>query len=242
MLAVTVALASSRRPSGYSHLRSRLVSRPRLVQGPKLPHIWLVFPPSWTQDTQQERDGSFHGVRFLSAYSTQAIVVLVYLANTVRPQGFSPSRRFDPAWASQVCFTPHPPTGFDLQSFSHSGSRTPLGAVALVPLSQPRFSRLPESPLGPCPPTSAVDQRPDEANLRGVQPIHLMTDATSASSSQSKLRKNKKSGRVHREALEQCPAAVPFRLVSNRDSCFGRAWASTSEPCSARASVLHRLR
>jgi len=44
--------------------------------------------------------------------STQAIVVLVCLASTIRSQSFSLSQRFEPAWALWLCFTPHPPLGF----------------------------------------------------------------------------------------------------------------------------------
>lgn len=65
------------------------------------------------EDTQREFDDTFPGVRPLSAKSARAIVsVSDCLPDTVRPQGFSPSRRFDPARASWVCFTPHPPIGF----------------------------------------------------------------------------------------------------------------------------------
>jgi hypothetical protein len=48
------------------------------------------------RDTQRENDDTFHGVRLPSAKTAQAIVVSVYLADTIRPQGFSPSRRFEP--------------------------------------------------------------------------------------------------------------------------------------------------
>ena len=48
------------------------------------------------RDTQRENDNTFHGVRFPSAKAIQVIVVSAYLTDTVRPQGFSPSRRFDP--------------------------------------------------------------------------------------------------------------------------------------------------
>jgi len=53
------------------------------------------------------------GFWFLSAKATQVIVsALVYLANAVRSQSFSPSQRFDPTWTSWFYFTPHPPIGF----------------------------------------------------------------------------------------------------------------------------------
>jgi len=48
------------------------------------------------QDTQRENDDTFHGVRLPSAKGVQVIVVSVYLADTIRPQSFSLSRRFDP--------------------------------------------------------------------------------------------------------------------------------------------------
>lgn len=53
----------------------------------------------------------------------RSFCAVVYLATTIRSQGFSPSQRFDPAWAAWFCFTPHPPIGF----------RPP----ELFPLSQP---------------------------------------------------------------------------------------------------------
>jgi len=44
--------------------------------------------------------------------STWAIVVPVYLTDTIRSQSFSLSQRFEPARASWLCFAPHPPLGF----------------------------------------------------------------------------------------------------------------------------------
>jgi hypothetical protein len=51
--------------------------------------------------------------------------VSVCLSDTIRSQRFSRSQRFEPARASWLCFTPHPPLGFrdGLQSLSHSTSR-----------------------------------------------------------------------------------------------------------------------
>jgi hypothetical protein len=45
-----------------------------------------------------------------------------------------PPPRSESAAASWLCFMPHPPTGFCLQGFSQPSSRTPLGAVAPLPL------------------------------------------------------------------------------------------------------------
>jgi hypothetical protein len=64
------------------------------------------------QDTQRENDDTSHGVRFPSAKSVQVVVAPVYLADTIRPQSFSLSRRFIPTWTSWLCFAPHPPMGF----------------------------------------------------------------------------------------------------------------------------------
>jgi len=51
-------------------------------------------------------------VQVLTTESTGAIVsVSVCLTDTFRSQGFSPSQRLDPAQASWLCFTPHPPLG-----------------------------------------------------------------------------------------------------------------------------------
>jgi hypothetical protein len=38
--------------------------------------------------------------------------VPVYLSDTIRSRSFSLPQRFEPARASWLCFTPHPPTGF----------------------------------------------------------------------------------------------------------------------------------
>jgi len=48
------------------------------------------------RDTQRENDDTSHGVRFPSTKSVQVIVEPVYLADTIRPQSFSLSRRFEP--------------------------------------------------------------------------------------------------------------------------------------------------
>lgn len=67
-----------------------------------------------------------------STKSPLAIVALVYLTSTIRSQGSSPSKRFDPASGLWVCFTPHPPMGFFLASrasparASRNASRRPL--------------------------------------------------------------------------------------------------------------------
>jgi len=45
-----------------------------------------------------------------------------------------PPSRSESAVASWLCFTPHPPTGFGLQGFSHPGSRASLDAVSPLPL------------------------------------------------------------------------------------------------------------
>ena len=95
---------------------------------------------SSTQDTQ-------YGIRRLLPWgsspfgvSARAIVMSVYLTDTVRSQGFSPSQRFDPARTSWLYFTPHPPLGFrnGLQSFSPSVSRD----ASRRPLLSCRFGRL----------------------------------------------------------------------------------------------------
>ena len=53
------------------------------------------------------------------------IFASVYLTDAIRSQSLSLSQRFEPAQASWLCFTPHPPMGFrnGLQSFSRSASR-----------------------------------------------------------------------------------------------------------------------
>lgn len=63
-------------------------------------------------------DDASHGVRFLSAFGAWVIVMPAYLTGTIRPQGFSPSRRFDPTRALWLCFTPHPPLGFQPSELS----------------------------------------------------------------------------------------------------------------------------
>jgi len=51
--------------------------------------------------------------------------VSVYLSDTFRSQSFSLSQRFHPSESLRLCFKPHPPLGFDLQSFSRPVSRHP---------------------------------------------------------------------------------------------------------------------
>jgi len=86
------------------------------------------------QDTQRENDDTFHGVRFPSAKSVQAIVVSGYLPDTIRPQGFSPSRRFEPTWTLWLCFAPHPPMGFrPSELFPLNQPYRLLATVALLP-------------------------------------------------------------------------------------------------------------
>lgn len=81
------------------------------------------------------------GSRVLSAKSAQAIVMLVYLASTIRSQGFSPSQRVHPAWASQLCFTPHPPIGSQVfRAFPAQPASTPFSVS--YSLAVDRASRL----------------------------------------------------------------------------------------------------
>lgn len=55
---------------------------------------------------------------------------MAYLTNAVHPQGFSPSRRFDPDVTSRLYFAPHPPVGFaGLESFSHPQQPTRLSTL-----------------------------------------------------------------------------------------------------------------
>jgi hypothetical protein len=70
----------------------------------------------------------------------------VCLTDAIRSQGFSPSQRFDPARASWLCFTPHPPTGFrpsELFPLSQSlRLSTPVALMSLGQLHAFRTSRL----------------------------------------------------------------------------------------------------
>jgi hypothetical protein len=79
----------------------------------------------------KEFDDNSHGVRLLSTFEAWAIVVPVYLTDTVRSQGFSPSQRFDPARTLWLCFTPHPPLGFPVafRAFPSQSAGTPLDAL-----------------------------------------------------------------------------------------------------------------
>jgi len=89
-----------------------------------------------TKDTQRDIRrrlpwGSFP----FGEFSTGDRSVPVCLTDTVRPQGFSPSRRFDPARALWVYFTPHPPIGFRSSELFPRGQPLRLSAPdALVPL------------------------------------------------------------------------------------------------------------
>jgi hypothetical protein len=100
-----------------SVVSTRVLSAPKRGPSPSLPNRGP--PPATTKSKRGHHArhtagsrGTFHEVRFLSAKVTQAIVVLVCLTNTIRSQGFSPSQRLNPARASWLCFTPHPPIGF----------------------------------------------------------------------------------------------------------------------------------
>jgi hypothetical protein len=121
--------------------------------------------------------------------STRAIVMPVYLTDTFRSQGFSPSQRFHPARASWLCFTPHPPLGFRSSELFPLGQPWRLSASsALLPFrlapavasdlvstftpapagSVSGLPRRPRPPLAPCAPglPSASSRRPPaEAGL-----------------------------------------------------------------------------
>jgi hypothetical protein len=86
--------------------------------------------------------------------------VSVYLSDTIRSQSFSLSQRFEPAWASWLCFAPHPPLGFwpsELFPLSQPWHLSVLDALfpfqlAAVSLGQARAR--------PSPPNSATSPRP----------------------------------------------------------------------------------
>jgi hypothetical protein len=64
-------------------------------------------------------DDTFHGVRVLPAEWLLGSLRRFASPSPFRSQGFSPSQRFDPRVGLRICFTPHPPLGFQgLQSFS----------------------------------------------------------------------------------------------------------------------------
>jgi hypothetical protein len=86
------------------------------------------------RDTQRENDDTSHGVRVPPAKSVQVVVAPVYLADTIRPQSFSLSRRFIPTWTLWLCFTPHPPMGFrPSELFPLSQPYRLSATVALLP-------------------------------------------------------------------------------------------------------------
>jgi hypothetical protein len=98
---------------------------------------------------------------------------LVYLANAFRPQGFSPSRRFDPTGAVWLCFAPLPPIGFrPSELFPPNQPRRLSTLVALLPLSQRRPSRV--APFGPLPPPLSSSP----IRFRSRRNSHLSTRAT----------------------------------------------------------------
>jgi hypothetical protein len=89
------------------------------------------------RDTQREYDDTSHGVQLPSAKSVQVIVMPAFHTDTIRPQGFPPSRRFDPTWTLWLCFAPHPPMGFrPSEPFPLSQPRRLSAPVALLPLNQ----------------------------------------------------------------------------------------------------------
>jgi hypothetical protein len=74
----------------------------------------------------------------------------VCLTDAIRSQGFSPSQRFDPAWAWWLCFAPHPPTGFrPSELFPLSQSLRLSTPVALMSLGQLHAFRTSRSALRP---------------------------------------------------------------------------------------------
>jgi hypothetical protein len=102
------------------------------------------------QDTQREHDDTSHGVRFLSARKTTVIVAPACLTGTFRPQGFSPSRRFDPTGVAWLCFAPLPPIGFrPSELFPPNQPQRLSTPVALLPLDQLRSLGLPRTPSAP---------------------------------------------------------------------------------------------
>jgi hypothetical protein len=99
---------------------------------------------SGAQDTQREPDDTSHGVRFLSARRATVVVTSVCLTDAVRPQGFSPSRRFDPTGAVWLCFTPLPPIGFwPSELFPPNQPRRLSTPVALMSSGQRRRASRP---------------------------------------------------------------------------------------------------
>jgi hypothetical protein len=93
------------------------------------------------------------------------IVASAYLTDTIHSQGFSPSQRFDPTLAWQLCFTLHPPIGFlTFRAFSTQPAVTPLDALCSLVVTcfrlrvrrLPDFSRSPVLASRPASPTSEL--------------------------------------------------------------------------------------
>lgn len=62
--------------------------------------------------SQQKSKTPFRGSVPFDEMSCADRYALACLTNAFRPQGFSPSRRFNPGATSRLYFTPHPPIGF----------------------------------------------------------------------------------------------------------------------------------
>lgn len=114
---------------------------------------------------QQEQEDTFHGVHGLPTKSARVIVAPVYLTDTIHSQGFSPSQRFDPTLALQLCFTLHPPIGFStFRAFPTQPAVAPLDALCSPVVTcfrlrvrrLPDFSRSPALASRPASPTSEL--------------------------------------------------------------------------------------
>jgi hypothetical protein len=187
--------------------------------------------------THENDDDISLGVLVLSAKSARAIVMSVYLTDTVRPQGFTPSRRFDPARALWLCFTPHPPLGFlwpseDLHPASRNASRRPHALLSLRLVrhvrrradrlarnhrecSKTRFVRVPRATCSA------------KASLRHRPKPHHSQDCGIATRT-----------RGRRNTSACTPFRIPRRLAPRTTQQTPARTTPTSEPSSGQMSVL----
>lgn len=149
-------------------------------------------------------------------------------------QGFSPSQGLA-ARALWVYFAPLPPIGFCLQSFSHSGSRTPLGAVALLPVESADPLSVSRELHWPSPSHAPFDQpHGSAATFEGDHTHPKWNYATSSQlSSGASSPKNQASGQHNPGVLDTTSTSGPSNLLADRRVHFRRAWTLASEPYSA---------
>jgi len=124
---------------GYQKHLDKPGSPPMQVTQPDKPrHLKVRFVPTaskrgGTTGSRQKSKTPFQGSVPFDEISYANRCALACLTSTIRPQGFPPSRRFNPGVTSRLCFAPLPPVGFlGLESFSPPQQPRDFRRVTLV--------------------------------------------------------------------------------------------------------------